>query len=300
MQRERSNLLLRLGIILALTSMLVLILALSASAQVCTDTDGGGAKSKDKSALETLGRVKYGLTEKTDSCVISARSEVRTNSSKYLLEYYCGDGLRESEIYDCTREGYTGCQDGKCVGASSGSSSSGSEQYTPQAVEHCGNKIVEKDKGEQCDPPGSICFGKTTAQYGSCQADCSCKIAKAALENAPKVCGDDYLDEGEECEKDSDCPNSYVCSSCSCVKQLTPEEIEELKAKAKSSRESPKEQESKSEDIASEIEEKYKTEPIPEEDLQAKNFTELASIKVTSKITKFFTGVIDWIATLFR
>ncbi|RJQ22246.1 hypothetical protein C4580_00880 [Candidatus Woesearchaeota archaeon] len=275
------------GLIIAL---IVLCLATGAYAVTCTDTDNGGADEKDE-ALKILGSVKYGITDLHDTCVTSTSTDeaVSTNKSKYLREYFCQGGQRSNEIYDCTRFGYSGCENGRCTGNASGTGGSSGSSSKP--ISSCGNKITEKDKGENCDPPGSICFGKTTAQYGSCQNDCTCKIAQAALENNPVViaCGDNDKDASEECEEDAHCPSGHLCSSCKCVKKLTPEEIEAMKKQAESK------EETKTEPTPA----KETTPPIPEIDAEPKNFSDTPAMKATSGIAGFFKSVVGWIASLF-
>lgn len=273
---------------------LILISATSVFAATCTDTDNGGADEKDE-ALKTLGEVKYGITALKDQCVTSTETDeaVSTNKSKYLREYFCQGGQRSNEIYDCTKWGYTGCENGACVGKANTTSSSGSSSSGSTTQNSCGNKILEKAKGEQCDPPGSICFGKTTAQYGSCQANCQCKISQAVLDAnpVPVVCGDGERATGEDCEADKDCPTNYVCSSCKCVKKLTAAEIEAMKNQA-SGGSIEKEDETKS------TTETPKT-TLPGVDTEPKNFSDTPAMKATGGIASFFKSVFGWIASLF-
>lgn len=265
--------------------LLALLLVTSVSAALCSDTDGGGSKHSDTDAFKNKGEVKYGITSQFDTCLTS-ETGVSTNSSKWLKEYFCQDDTRNSDVYDCSKNGFEKCEDGECVGGSpSSSSSSNQSNQTQQPVSSCGDKITEKSKGEQCDPPGSICFGTSTSEYGSCQADCTCKIAAAALkskEEQSPVCGDGYKHGVEDCEEDSDCSSSYVCSSCKCVKQLTPEEIEAMKKGA-----------------VVEKEEVEEAEELPGVDLTPKNFSEEPGMKTTSSIANFFRKIFGWIGSLF-
>lgn len=252
---------------------------------LCKDFDNGGARSSDD-ALKTKEKVEYGITDAVDTC-LTAEEGVSTNSGRWLKEYYCGDDQRRYEVYDCIKLGYEGCENGACKGKAGSNGTTSTS--TPKPVVSCGNKIVEKDKGENCDPPGSICFGKSTAEYGTCQNNCQCKIAAAAKQAAK--CGDDYLDEGEDCEKDADCTSGEVCSSCNCVKKLTPEEIAQLTSKD----ERPKEEVKKEEKEAPVIEK----EEAPQVDLEGKNFSEDPGIQATSGIANFFRKVFGWLAGLF-
>lgn len=263
----------------------IVVLALSASAAtLCTDTDSGGAKSKD-AALKVRGEVKYGITAQSDTCLTS-EDGVSTNKSKYLKEYFCDLDTRKSEVYDCVRLGFSGCENGECKGASSGASNQ-TQQEAP--VSACGNERLEKDKGEECDPPNKICFGKTSDQYGMCGSDCKCKIAGAAKAAHVPACGDDVREGTEECEKDSECPSNYVCSSCKCVKQLTQAEIDAMKKGSTSEKT----------ETSKEIDEKYKAPETHEVDLSVKNFSEEPGIKATSGIANFFKKIFGWLGALF-
>ncbi|MEM3154170.1 MAG: hypothetical protein QW165_01210 [Candidatus Woesearchaeota archaeon] len=264
----------------------IVVLSIAASAAMCTDTDGGGGKSKDD-AVKTRGEVKYGITAQVDTCLTS-EDGVSTNKSKYLKEYFCELDQRKSEVYDCVKLGFSGCENGECKGASSDSASN--QKQVVQQVSSCGNERIEKDKGEECDPPNSICFGKTRDQYGQCDSNCKCRIAGAAAAEHKITCGDDVREGAEECEKDDECPDNYVCSSCKCVKQLTPEEIEAMKKQAAGKGEVG---------IAKEIDEKYKAPEVTPFEVEAKDFTKEPAIKATSGIANFFRKIFVWIGTLF-
>lgn len=274
------------------------LLSIGAAAQTCADTDGGGSDDTHTEAITEKGEVTYGITTKEDTC-LSSQEGFSVNQSQWLREYYCGGNpeQRKSKVYDCVRLGYSGCEDGACVDTSSSNTSATTTQTTQTYTQtnHCGNDIVEKDKGEECDPPGSICFGRTSAQYGSCQADCTCKIAKAALENSnvPVVCGDGYIDSPEECEEDEDCETGYVCSSCKCVKQLTPEEIEEMKQAAKGDKEEQKAVENETAEAVEEA-------PEIDVNLTPKNYSNTPAMKATSGIASFFKTIFSWIGSLFN
>jgi len=262
--------------------LLIVVLAGVVHAQTNNNT-GPGCADTDESAKDPFaqqGSVKYGITTQQDTC-LTGQEGVSINNSKWLKEYYCSGepAKRESKVIDCTREKYIGCVNGACK-SGTGANVTGS-QKTSTPVKTCGDKILAKDKGEECDPPGNICFGKTSKQYGQCGPDCKCKIASAA-EKPVAACGDDVKDEGEDCEKDSECQANFVCSSCKCVKQLTPEEIEAMKGKPI---------------LAPSTSENETATPVL--DLTPKNFTESAGVKATSSIAGFFRSVFGWIATIF-
>ena len=272
----------------------MLCLALPVTAQstppsLCSDTDDGGKDNNDP-ALGKKGSVKYGITSMEDTCLTSQEG-VSTNSSRWLKEYYCTSGTdtkRESEVYECSRSGFTKCELGACVGGSAAESLGNETAVKPKApVQACGDERIAKDKGEECDPPGKICFGKTSKQYGICDALCKCKLAASAEQSAPE-CGDGTVDDKEECEADSDCAENFVCSSCSCVKKLTEEEIEAMKREAKGEKEQ-----------TSSEEEKEAEKATPEINTTPKDFSNDGAMKVTSGIARFFKGIFGWLASLF-
>lgn len=286
----------------ALWLFVVILLAVTAMAdELCVDSDDGGGSSSDSGALEMKGDVRYGITTKVDTCLTSENG-VSTNDGVWLLEYFCDNDQRESKAYNCVDLGYMSCYGGRCNGtltAAQQAQRNASQQE--QEESHCGNKIVEKDKGENCDPPGSICFGESIAEYGTCRDDCTCKVAEAAKKAAkeqPQVCGDGVKHPDEECEEDDHCGAGYVCSSCSCVKELTPEEIEALKQEAKGK--GGEDTGGVDDELAKEVDDKYKIDEPPEVNLSGKNFSDDPGIKATSGIANFFKKFFGWIAALFR
>lgn len=159
----------------------------------CADTDNGPeSKSKAEPYVSTLGKVKYGLTEKQDECV-SGSEGVHRDPSKWVREYFCGGDpvQRTYEDFDCTRYGYTGCQGGICIGKPNASTVTKPVYEGPA----CGNE--KTDAGEQCDPPDKICYlddkigicaRPGAGGYGGCQ----CKVytggsGTATPENATPV-----------------------------------------------------------------------------------------------------------------
>lgn len=268
-------------VLLAVLVFSIAVFAQSNGSVSCTDTDSGAGDD----AYTKRGDVKYGITTQTDTCLTSENG-VSTNSSKWLKEYYCSGSpmQRQSKVVDCSREGFIACENGACK-SSAVTGPNGTVVKPKPMMPTCGDERLDKTKGEECDPPGDICFGKTSKQYGQCTSACKCKIAQSA-EKAVAACGDDVKDEGEECEKDTECPANNVCSSCKCVKQLTPEEIEAMKTKPAPTTPST------SAGNASE------PEPAPI-DLTPKNFSESPSMKATSGIAGFFKSIFSWIGAIF-
>lgn len=272
---------------------LFLVLAVSAAADLCADTDNGPVNENNPSdaVLAMRGTVEYGITDKDDVCLTSP-SGVSTDESPFLQEFFCEDDRRESEVYTCTDYGFTGCKDGACIGKNV-TPSNQTNQTPSQPVSQCGNKIVEKDAGETCDPPGSICFGDDVSQYGQCTDTCTCKLANPTQTK----CGNGEIDEGENCESDSDCAAGEVCKSCLCSKAVT---NTTGTINATNTTRQMTEPVNKTEQASAEIDEKYPDLNVsPVEIGEVKNFSEDPGIKTTGAISRFFTGVWEWIVSLF-
>ena len=141
---------------------MVIFLSTVVYAQQCTDTDGG-------TDYENKGSVKYGVTTKDDTCILSKHTELSIEEGVWLKEYYCANNQRTSKTVDCTREGYEKCQMGICTGKEKVEAQKEAEKAL---LPKCGNKVV--DSGEDCDPPGKICYAD--GGYGQCDANCKCPL----------------------------------------------------------------------------------------------------------------------------
>lgn len=260
-------------------------------AATCTDGDNPSKGSKVSDfILENASRVYYGITPKDDVCV-TAPEGVSAAESLFLREYYCttgNDTLRKYEDIDCTKHGYTGCKAGSCYGKKSSSSSN----TTSAPVSDCGNKIVEKAKGEQCDPPGDICFGSGGA-YGQCTSSCLCELA-SSFKNK---CGNGVLESGEVCESDADCA-SGKCVSCACTGSVATSNATTSTTTTNTSVETvvpePEPVVENKSDVVS-LNESF----VQVEEIAVENFSDSAGIKATGALSRFFTGLWSWFAGLF-
>ncbi len=80
----------------------------------------------------------------------------------------------------------------------------------PTAPPVCGDGIIVDP--EYCDPPGSWCVGTGAFERGTCSNDCKqCTTVPRA------VCGNNLLENGEQCESGADCGAGFACDSCKCV-----------------------------------------------------------------------------------
>lgn len=135
-------------------------------AAICDDTD-------DERDYDRKGKVKYGITEEWDRCVMGPNAEVQVETSLYLMEYYCTkDDKRDHEVVDCSRHGFARCYQGACIGGESDTDNQTAQVL--QELPKCGDKKLNQP-GEECDPPGKICYTESFAA-GICNDFCACDV----------------------------------------------------------------------------------------------------------------------------
>lgn len=150
----------------------------AAATTTCSDPDESG---DPEDSIGDIATVKYGLTDKTDECV-SGKDGYRIETGNWVREYYCanvsGVVQRTSKEFDCLRYGYTKCESGRCTGKDGSSTSSTPK---PAAKPQCGDRILQKDRGEQCEPPDAVCYlgtsiGVCTRANAQGLGGCQCKL----------------------------------------------------------------------------------------------------------------------------
>ncbi|RLE47532.1 hypothetical protein DRJ25_02135 [Candidatus Woesearchaeota archaeon] len=251
-----------------LIGLLVIISAIAAEQNLCTDSDNGpeGGRHPSADVLKTKGSTKYGILAKEDICVISKKEDLQTSESFYLKEYFCDNDMRQSRIFDCRDYGFEKCVDGACVGEGTNVKTH-HEDEGPSS--HCGDRLVEKSEGEECDPPGSVCLEGDN--YGMCQKDCKCK-----WHNPPA-----------ETEQEDSEPESAPA-----------ENSEKQDSESKSETETTAQKEDN--ESGEEKEEKY---PLPNVTIpevgEPKNFSQEPGIEVTRGIAGFFKKMWHWFLSLF-
>lgn len=87
------------------------------------------------------------------------------------------------------------------------------QMEVPAAPPVCGDTFIIKP--EYCDPPGSLCADPYFKRSGICSPDC--------LNCILPMCGNNLLEQGEECESNADCPQYSTCNGCKC--QPLPEPV---------------------------------------------------------------------------
>jgi len=169
--------------------------AVFAQGVTCDDPD---EQPDMEDTIDSVATVKYGLTDKTDECV-SGRDGYHKDPSSWVREYYCAEITlaeggktvkRNYEDIDCTRHGYEKCEGGRCVGGTT----AGGTTTRPRTPEQprCGDKRIDSNRGEQCDPPDDICYigddigictRPTKEGFGGCQ----CKLYDAGAAAEPET-----------------------------------------------------------------------------------------------------------------
>jgi hypothetical protein len=138
---------------------------------------------------------------------------------------YCGDGKCNPEYEseetcseDCGTSGGS-CGDGICT-ILENCSSCKEDCYT-QSMAELSNTVVLPHCGD------SLCNGLETCiscedcwnEQADCENDQICSQGECIIQGAiPESCGDGQLEEGEDCEFDSDCELNQTCSyQCECI-----------------------------------------------------------------------------------
>lgn len=243
---------------LVLAAIMLLILPVVLAQVTCTDTDTGGTDPEPQ--IGEQGRVKYGLTEKADTC-ISGKAGYSVSEGQWIREYFCDNDQRESKDYDCTRYGFEKCEQGVCVGKEKVKA----EKKTRRAAlpPRCGDEIVQPERGEECERPDDICYkndsvGICTRPNEQGFGGCKCKLYKT--EEKPSEVEEEVIEEPE----------------------APPEVAEEIPEKPEK-----KPEEAPEEVVVEEVPEE------PEEELKP------VGIGVTKAIANAVAAFFNWIAGLF-
>jgi|APSaa5957512576_1039674.scaffolds.fasta_scaffold03395_3 hypothetical protein len=154
----------------------------------CSETDNGkDYYNKGNTAnLDGIG---------TDKCKSPCEDneDVLCDSDSYLLEYYCENGVSESEFYKCQN----GCEDGACLDTDSAKEASDEDNIDLYESEVLTNETV--DLSQTCN--GCLVNGKCY-NIGYREADEYCNNMQEKVAQA---------------EAGSACENSFECKSNLCI-----------------------------------------------------------------------------------
>lgn len=176
----------------------VLFSAVTVFAVACNDLD---EQPDIEDTIDTAAKVEYGITPETDKCMHGAESYSQ-DPGPVVREFFCetvpaseGQTIvkRAYKDFECARYGFEKCEGGKCVG---GQTTPGTTKRQASVQPSCGDKTVQSERGEQCDPPDDICYldvnGKS--QVGICTrpdpvtkiGGCTCKLYQASGTATPE------------------------------------------------------------------------------------------------------------------
>ncbi len=178
---------------------LLLFSAMTAFAVECNDLD---EQPDIEDTLDTAAKVEYGITPETDKCV-HGKDSYSQDPGPWVREFFCetvsgcegGQMIvkRTYEDFECARYGFEKCEGGRCVG---GKATPSATKKPASAQPICGDKTVQSERGEQCDPPDDICYldvdGKS--KIGVCTrpdpvtkiGGCACKLYQASGTATPE------------------------------------------------------------------------------------------------------------------
>lgn len=169
----------------------LILFALSTFAD-CTDTDGGPILTYEpKPYIAQPGTVSRATENQSDYCMFETRGKP-VKEGDYVHEYYCEAGLLRAKDYNCKDHGYAKCitvdKQSACVLA--GQTSFGTTAQTTEdkkqettktepkkpapLAPQCGDKKLQTDRGEECDPPGKLCIA-SGGIGGQCTTSCTCQ-----------------------------------------------------------------------------------------------------------------------------
>ncbi|MBI4017243.1 MAG: hypothetical protein HY363_06145 [Candidatus Aenigmarchaeota archaeon] len=178
--------------LIILVSMAVVLL-LPTIAATCTDSDEGPIDpSYPKEFLSKHGNTTVAKTVLSDYCM-REKNGVKIKEGEWIKEYMCIGNLAVSKDYKCSDYGYDKCISDKGL---AGCVKSGQTSITTPTVTaatpvnatkpkktkvkllpQCGDKQIQQDRGEECDPPGRLCVD-ADGFAGMCEKDCKCKAYK--------------------------------------------------------------------------------------------------------------------------
>ena len=184
--------------LIILTSFAV-VLTFQVIAATCTDSDEGPVDpSYPKEFVSKPGNTTVAKTVLSDYCM-REKNGVKIKEGEWIKEYMCIGNLAVGKDYKCSDYGYEKCVSDKGLSAcvKTGQTTVAAPVAKPANVTtpkkpkvklqpQCGDKQIQQDRGEQCDPPGRLCVDPD-GFAGMCEKDCICKAYKKGETSAPEV-----------------------------------------------------------------------------------------------------------------
>lgn len=168
------------------------ILVLSVYSVTCTDSDEGPIDpTAPKEFLAKPGNTTIAKTTLVDHCM-REKNGVKVTEGPWIKEYMCIGNLAIGKDYKCSDYGYDKCITDKglsaCVAAGKTTVTAPKPVATPSNTTapkkpktplkpQCGDKKIQPDLGEQCDPPGRLCVD-ADGYAGTCEKNCKCAAYK--------------------------------------------------------------------------------------------------------------------------
>ncbi len=167
------------------------IIAIPVFSLTCTDSDDGPVDpAYPKEFISKPGNTTVAKTVLSDYC-LREKGGVKINEGPWIKEYMCIGSLAIGKDYKCADYGYDKCITDKgmaaCVKTGQTTIAAPVAKPVVNATKpkkpkvplkpQCGDKKVQPELGEQCDPPGRLCVD-ADGFAGTCEKDCKCKAYK--------------------------------------------------------------------------------------------------------------------------
>lgn len=221
-----------------LLTVAITILAIPVFSATCTDSDEGPIDpSYPKEFISKPGNTSVAKTMLTDYCM-HEKNGVKTGEGEWIKEYMCIGNLAIGKDYKCSNYGYQKCISDKGLAAcvTTGKTTvtapkpvtTAQNTTTPKKPKvklppQCGDKQIQQERGEQCDPPGRLCVD-ADGYAGMCEKDCKCKAYKKGELPLPE-----QIKPAEEAKPETETNTSVKVKSEETVKEKRTEERKEQK-----------------------------------------------------------------------
>ncbi|MBI4148066.1 hypothetical protein HY490_02135 [Candidatus Woesearchaeota archaeon] len=170
---------------------IMILLTLPVFAATCSDSDDGPIDpAYPKDYINKPGNATFGKNSFSDYCM-KEKGSIKQSDGPWIKEYMCLNTLAIGKDYKCSDYGYEKCITTNGLAACVSAGQKTISALSPKNVTNtttapkpkvklapqCGDKIVQKDRGENCDPPGRLCID-ADGDAGLCEKTCTCKAYK--------------------------------------------------------------------------------------------------------------------------